>query len=202
MSDTSHDALGMWEFSSVPSGVGCADAIAKGSPVARIVTGTMQPGHYLVVVTGDPASVEVANDIVAGAQQTSLIDSLFLADVASDVARSLFEPTSSVNAGGEAVGVVETSTVAGAVNAADAALKHAHVSLASLQLADGLGGRAYFIVDGDVGAVQAAVAASIDRAGALVRDSVVIAQLTPELRVDLNAGSTFRDVLRSHRAPS
>jgi len=190
----------MWEFSSVPSGVACADAIAKGAPVARLVTGTAQPGKYLVVVTGDPASVEVANDIATAGPQTSLLDSLFLADIATDVALSLFDPSNSVETSGEAVGVVETSTVAAAVNAADAALKHAHVSLASLQLADGLGGRAYFIVDGDIGEVQAAVEASIDRSGALVSDSVVIAQLTPELRVDLNAGSTFADVLGSHGA--
>lgn len=192
----------MWEFSSIPSGVECADAIAKGAPVARLVTGTIQPGKYLVVATGDPASVEVANDIVIGTPRIALIDSLVLADIAPSVARSLFEPTTSVHAGGEAVGVVETSTVAGGVNAADAAVKHAHVSLASLRLADGLGGKAHFIVDGDIGEVQAAVEASIDRAGALIIDSVVITQLTSELRADLNAGSSFGETLRSHQVPS
>lgn len=197
-----HSAFGMWEFSSVPSGVACADAIAKGAPVARLVTGTVQPGKYIVVVTGDPGSVEVAHDIATGSPPISLLDSLFLADIATDVALSLFEPSKSVETNGEAVGVVETSTVGAAVNAADAALKHARVSLASLRLADGLGGSAYFIVDGDIGEVQAAVEASIDRAGALVTDSVVIAQLTSELRADLNAGSRFFDVLRSHQASS
>jgi len=192
----------MWEFSSVPSGIDCADAIAKGAPVARLVTGTTQPGKYLVVATGDPASVEVANDIAVGIPRAALVDSLYLADIDAGVARSLFEPSPTVNAAGEAVGVVETSTVAAGVDAADAALKHAHVSLASLRLADGLGGRAYFIVDGEIGEVQAAVEASIDRAGDLIRDSVVIPQLTSELRADLNSGSSFGEVLRLHQASS
>jgi len=195
-------AFGMWEFSSIPSGIHCADEIAKGAPVASLLTGTTHPGKYLVVATGDPASVEVATDIVVGTPRPSLLDSLFLADIAPDVARSLFDVSGSVRAAGEAVGVVETSTVAAGVNAADAALKHADVSLASLRLADGLGGKAYFIVDGDIGEVQAAVEASIDRAGALINDSVVITQLTSELRADLNAGSRFAEVLRSHQASS
>jgi len=197
-----HSAFGMWEFSSIPSGIHCADEIAKGAPVASLLTGTSHPGKYLVVATGDPASVEVATDIVVGTPRPSLLDSLFLADIATEVARSLFEVSGSVSAVGEAVGVVETSTVAAGVNAADAALKHAHVSLASLRLADGLGGKAYFIVDGEVGEVQAAVEASIDRAGDLINDSVVITQLTSELREDLNAGSSFAEVLRSHQASS
>ena len=148
MSDTQHDALGMWEFGSVPSGIECADAIAKGAPVAHLVTGTVQPGKYLVVAMGDPASVEVANDIVTDAPRPSLLDSLFLADIASDVARALFDVSPSVSAGGEAIGVVETSTVASGVDAADAAVKHAHVSLASLRLADGIGGEVV-VVDRD-----------------------------------------------------
>jgi len=165
------------------------------------MTGSTHPGKYLVLVTGDPASVEVASDIAADTPRVSLVDALVLADIAPEVARAVFEPPS-VSAPGEAVGVVETSTVAGGIDAADAALKHAHVSLASLRLADGLGGKAYFMVDGQIGEVQAAVEASIDRAGALVNDSVVITQLAPELRADLELASTFADVLRTHKVGS
>jgi microcompartment protein CcmL/EutN len=186
-------AIGIWEFSSVPAGVECADAIIKGAPVDSISTGTTHPGKYVVLVTGDTASVEVAGDIVTEQVRPSLIDSVFLADVALAVAEALLGPERPVSLVAEAVGVVETVSVAAGVNAADAAVKHAHVSLSGLRLADGLGGKAYFIVDGTVGEVDAAVEAANERSGEAVIDSVVIAQLTPELRADLEAATRFAD---------
>ena len=186
-------AIGIWEFSSVPAGIECADAIIKGAPVDSISTGTTHPGKYVVLVTGDTASVEVAGDIVTERVRPSLIDSVFLADAALAVAEALLGPERPVSLVAEAVGVVETVSVAAGVNAADAAVKHANVSLSGLRLADGLGGKAYFIVDGTVGEVAAAVEAANDRSGEAVIDSVVIAQLTPELRIDLEAAARFAD---------
>lgn len=186
-------ALGIWEFSSIPAGIECADAIIKGAPVDSISTGTTHPGKYVVLVTGDTASVEVAGDIVTEWVRPSLIDSVFLPDIAPDVAAALLGPERPVSLDAEAVGVVETFSVSAGVDAADAAVKHAHVALSGLHLADGLGGKAYFIVDGTVGEVDAAVEAAIDRSGEAVTDSVVIAQLTPELRIDLEAATRFAD---------
>ena len=186
-------ALGVWEFSSVPAGIECADAIVKGAPVDSIRTGTTHPGKYIVLVTGDTASVAVAGDIVSERDRSSLIDAVFLPDIANAVADVLLGPEQPVTLDAEAVGVVETSTVAAGIDAADAAVKHANVSLSGLRLADGLGGKAYFMVDGTVGEVDAAVEAANDRSGEAVTDSVVIAQLTPELRVELEAATRFAD---------
>jgi microcompartment protein CcmL/EutN len=191
-------ALGIWEFSSVPAGIECADAIVKGAPVDSISTGTTHPGKYVVLVTGDTASVDVAGDIVAERARPSLIDSVFLPDVAASVAAALLGPEQPVSLDAEAVGVVETSSIAAAINAADAAVKHAHVSLSGLRIADGLGGKAYFVVDGTVGEVDAAVEAANDRSGEAVTDSVVIAQLTPELRIDLEAAARFVDRIATY----
>ncbi|GMR02529.1 MAG: BMC domain-containing protein [Acidimicrobiia bacterium] len=199
MSDVSRSpALGLWEFSSVPAGIECADAIVKGAPIEAIYTGTTHPGKYVVLVTGDTASVEVAGDIVRDRPRASLIDSVFLPDIAQVVVGSLLAPERHAQMEAEAVGVVETATVAAGIDAADAAVKHADVALSGLRLADGLGGKAYFIVDGTVGEVQAAVAAANDRSGDAVTDSVVIPQLTPELRDDIEAASRFIDRVGAH----
>jgi hypothetical protein len=149
-------------------------------------------------VTGDTASVAVAGDIVSERDRPSLIDTVFLPDIANAVSDALFGPERRVTLDAEAVGVVETSTVAAGIDAADAAVKHANVLLSGLRLADGLGGKAYFIVDGTVGEVDAAVEAANDRSGEAVTDSVVIAQLTPELRVELEAATRFADRVANH----
>ncbi len=198
MSDTSTPAIGLWEFTSIPAGIECADAIIKGAPVATVLTGTTHPGKYVVLAIGDTASVEVATDIVGDVPRPSLVDSVFLPDVATAVARSLVEPHAALGTREEAVGVVETATIAAGIEAADAAVKHADVSLAGLRLADGLGGKAYFIVDGTVGEVQAALEAAAARCGTRISDSVIIPQLTPELREDLEAAAHFVDRLVAH----
>jgi microcompartment protein CcmL/EutN len=90
----------------------------------------------------------------------------------------------------QAVGVVETSTVAAVIRAADAAAKTAVVDLLELRMAKGLGGKGYVTFTGDVGSVQVGVAAAASAAegdGALVATAVIPAphpDLWPKLRRD------------------
>lgn len=193
MSDVnrSSPAIGLWEFESVAEGVSVADAIAKGAPVAKITTGTVHPGKYLVLVAGDTASVAVAVDIVVDAAPDTLVDDVFLADIAPAVATAVVSPDVGAPPTSDAVGIVETISVAAAIEAADAAVKEADVSLGTLRLADGLGGKAFFIVDGTIGDVESSVSAAIDRCGSRVIATTVIPQITDEIRADLASSSTF-----------
>ena len=78
---------------------------------------------------------------------------------------------------------METFSAASAILAADAAVKAAAVDLAEVRLAMGLGGKAFFVVTGDVGPVEmsvAAAAAQAGQAGLLVR-RVIIPSLSPQL---------------------
>ncbi|MEN8239268.1 MAG: BMC domain-containing protein, partial [Actinomycetota bacterium] len=63
-------------------------------------------------------------------------------------------------------------------------------------------GKAYFVVEGVVGEVDAAVEAGVMRAGERLVASVVIPQLTDELRSDLAASAGFLDRVRAHRPDS
>lgn len=191
-------AVAVWEFDSIVVGIDCADQIGKGSPVASLMTGTTHPGKYVVLVGGDTASVQVARDIVA-AMDVVPIDTRFLPDVARAVADALTGgelPT--VEASGEALGVVETATVSAGIDAADAAVKAASVTLAGIRIADGIGGKAYLVVEGVVGEVEAAVEAAVERAHPHLIASVVIPQLADDLRRDLATSARFRDRIRAH----
>ncbi len=198
MSDQRSPAIALWEFSSIVEGVNAADAIAKGAPIALLFTGTTHPGKYVVLVAGDTASVEVATIIVADLS-VKLIDEVFLADIDPSVADAMVSSETSAPTSAEAVGLVETSTVASGVDAADAAVKAADVELAALRMADGIDGKAYLVVEGTVGEVEAAVEAGVARAGSKLVASVVIPQLTDDLREDLAASSRFLDRARAHR---
>lgn len=194
MSDTrrSAPAIGLWEFDSVAEGVFIADAIAKHAPVASITTGTTQPGHYLVLVAGDTASVDVAVDVVRDASPSTLLDHVYLPDIAPSVAEALVAGSEPGAPHGEAAGIVETTTVAAAIVAADAAVKDADVNISTLRLADGLGGKGFFIVDGPIGEVNSSVAAAEEVAGDRLVGTRIITQLTDEIRADLSISSIFR----------
>ncbi len=199
MSEQRSPAIAIWEFVSIVEGVNAADAIAKGSPIDLLYTGTTHPGKYVVLVAGDTASVDVATNIVSGIE-VDLIDHVFLPDVASTVVDAMVSSDTAAPTESDAVGLVETDTISAGVNAADAAVKAADVSLAALRMADGINGKAYFVVEGVVGDVDAAVEAGVERAGSHVVASVVIPSLTDELRVDLGASARFLDRVRAHRS--
>lgn len=201
MSDTKRTApsVSLWEFGSIAEGVYIADLVAKGSPVDAITTGTTQPGKYLVLVAGDTASVDVANGIVQDAEPDTLLDHVFLPDIAPAVAETLVSASVSAIVEGESVGIVETTSVAAAIASADAAVKDADVRLCGLRMADGLGGKGVFFIDGTVGEVMSSVAAAVDRAGNQIVRSVVIPQLTEEIRVDLSVSTGFGDTVTAGR---
>ncbi len=189
-------AVSVWEFSSIVDGIHAADAIAKGSPVSHLLTGTTHPGRYIVLVAGDVASVVVARDIVADLGVVT-VDDRFLPDIAPPVVSAVTTDATAAQAKGEAIGVVETTSVSSIIDAADAAVKAADVVLSGLRMADGIGGKAYLVVDGTVGEVGAAIEAATDRAGGQLLASIVIPQLTEELRADLAASASFIERVRS-----
>lgn len=191
--------MGLWEFDSIAEGITVADAIAKNAPITMITTGTTQPGRYLVLVSGDSASVLVAAEVVSDAAPTTLIDHVFLPDIDPAVANAVVAGSLGTPSTAEAVGIVETSSVAAAIEGADAALKNADVTLAALRLADGLGGKAFFIVDGTTGEVLSSVAAAVDQCGTRVVGSTVIPQLTDEIRADLASSTLFRVTLTGEK---
>lgn len=188
-------AIGLLEFDSVLAGIIAGDAMAKSSPVAALYAGTVHPGRYLVLVGGDTAAVDVA--IEAG-DSDAVLDSLFLPDVHPEVLAAITTLDVGCVVEGDALGILETSSSATAIVAADAGVKAAHVSLAALRLADDLGGTAYCLFTGIVADVEVAIESAL--ADTEHRDSRVqgdvISQLHREMRDNLAADLRFNHHLR------
>ena len=179
-------ALALLEFTSIAAGIAAGDAMVKHAPVAAIQTGTVQPGHYLVLVTGDVASVEEA--VKAGREmgRETLRDQVFLPNVHPDVVRALGGQRQ-VPAG-DALGIVETVAVAAAIGAGDAGIKGAEVDLIQIRLADGLGGKGLVFFTGLVSDVEAAVEIAATAAQPHLLRQVVISQLHPDMRPNVHLG--------------
>ena len=192
-------AVALMEFSSIAWGIVAGDAIVKAAPVGSIYAGTVHPGKYLVLVGGDTASVEEALAAGTSAGGSAVVDSMFLPDVHPDVISALRSSAASAAFTGEALGILETSTVAAVLDATDAGVKAARVDLIAVRLADGLGGKGYALFSGALAEVDAAVSAAVARVepvGALLEHRV-IAQLHAEMAENLLADLQFMALVRS-----
>lgn len=190
-------AVGLLELESIALGIQAGDAMVKRAPVEVTYAGTVHPGKYVVLVGGEVADVEEA--LAAGREvaSTALVDEIFLPDVHPRVVAALGGLRR--GAGGEALGVVETRTVAAIVGAADRGVKGARVDLREIRLADGLGGKAYCLFQGVVADVEAAVelaVAGLARPELLVA-RVVIPRFHDEMLTNLEAAPELLPRLRS-----
>jgi len=183
-------AIGLFEFDSVAAGIAAADAMVKRAPIGDLVTGSVQPGRYLVLVAGDVASVEEAMEAGRETSAGSLIAEIVLHDVHQGVAAALRGER--IPGPVEALGVIETGSVAPLLAAADAGLKGAAVDLLEVNVADGLGGKAYLLFGGAVSDVEAAVSIGTSRVDVSeLVGAVVIPQLHEELGDNLTHHGRF-----------
>lgn len=188
-------ALALLEFDSIAAGIVAGDAMVKRAPLDLIKAGTVQPGKYLVLIGGPVGDVEEAIDAAQRAEADALIDIVFLPDVHPDVVAAVAGARQTGE--GEGLGIIETTTVAAIIQAADAGVKGAHVTLRELRMADGLGGKGYLLFGGAVADVEAAVAIGSARVSSeLIRESV-ISQLHPEMFENLTADGRFKRLVRS-----
>jgi microcompartment protein CcmL/EutN len=184
-------ALALLEFHSLAAGIEAGDAMVKRAPVEQLLTGSIQPGYYLALVVGEVADVNEAIDAGLAAAGDYLRDRLLLPNVHPGVVAALRGERATGAA--EALGIVETASVAAAIRAADAGLKGAEVELNQLRLGDGLGGKGLALFGGRVTDVEAAVAIGGDSVAAQVVRRAVIAQLHGEMWVNVNGSGRFGD---------
>jgi microcompartment protein CcmL/EutN len=175
------NAIGLIELSSIAAGMQAADMMLKTSAIDLILSRTICAGKYMVLVGGDIASVQAA---VATAEERlveSLIDSFVIPNVHPDLFPALGGTNEVVEL--EALGILESFSVASLIEGADAACKAAQVQMIELRLAMALGGKAFCTLTGDVAAVTSAVEAGAQAIGekGLLVNKVVIPNARQEL---------------------
>ena len=187
-------AVALLELDSIAVGIAAGDAMAKRAPIDVLHAGTVHPGRFLVLVGGAVADVEEA--LAAGCEvgEGSVLDVVLLPAIDPQVVDAL---RGTRRAGqGEALGVIETATVASVIDAADAGVKGAQVRLMELRIADDLGGKAYALFDGRVADVEAAVEQGLHRIAAADRPAGrvvgrVVSRLHGVMRANLEGDARF-----------
>jgi microcompartment protein CcmL/EutN len=175
------NSIGLIELGSIAAGLQVCDAMLKTAQVELVLARSICSGKYMVMVRGEVAAV--ASSVAAGTRigGVSVIDTFVIPNVDESVFPAI-SGTTKIEAL-EALGILESFSVASLIEAADAAVKAANVRLIEVRLAMALGGKAFLTLTGNVAAVQSAVDAGaqvIAQKGLLV-NKVVIPSPRPEL---------------------
>ncbi len=180
-------ALGMIEYKSVARGIFACDAMVKKAPVRIIETHAVCPGKYITIICGEVADVEEAMNAGLAAGKDMVVADLFLPQVHPSIIPAMSGTTHIDQFG--AVGIIESFSVATLVRAADIAAKATAIQLVELRLANGLGGKAYFVMTG----TQADVEESLALAKVYVKSEGLLAgcELIPSPHPDLLAKGLY-----------
>ncbi len=180
-----YNSLGLIELTSIAAGFQSCDAMLKAASVDLVLSRSICSGKYMVMVRGDVGAVQAAVSAGTSAGHFSVIDSFVIPNLHESVFPAI-SGASKVETM-EALGIVESFSVASLIEGADAAVKAANVQLIEIRLAMALGGKAFVTMTGNVAAVQAAVDAGaqvVGQKGMLV-NKVVIPHPRPELLTEM-----------------
>jgi microcompartment protein CcmL/EutN len=175
------EAIGLVELQSIAWGMDVADVMVKVAPVEFVDTFMVSPGKYVVLVHGDPTSVRTSVEAGRQAAPEQVLDWLLIPFVHPQVFPAINDESAAASIG--ALGLVETSSVASGIVAADRAAKAASVQLLRLYLGRGIGGKSILLLCGALADVQAAVAAASARAAAAGR--LAATRIIPQPHADV-----------------
>lgn len=185
-----YPAIALLELSSIAQGALTGDAMAKKAPIEMLRSGTVQPGKYLVLIGGTVAAVEESFHEGVRIAGDRLADRVFLPEVHRQVHDAMLGARRVESY--DALGVIETSTVAAIIHAADSGAKGAEVNVMEIRLADGMHGKGIVLFTGRVADVQAAVEIGV---GVLAEHPCEVCQtVIPSLHDEM-----VRDVLETTR---
>ena len=175
------NSVGLIELSSIAAGFEVCDAMLKTADVDLILARTICSGKYMVLVRGDVAAVR--SSVAAGSQagDFSIIDTFVIPNLDESIFPAI-SGTTKIEAL-EALGIIESFSVASLIEGADAAVKAANVKLIEIRLAMARGGKAFVSLTGSVADVRSAVeaGAALIAAKGLLVNKVVIPQPRSEL---------------------
>lgn len=166
-------SLGLVETKTIACGIELADIMVKCAQVELLRAKTICSGRFMILVAGDRASV---GEAIATAQEaeTRLHALHLLSKVSEQVLAALSHHDREPFNPHDAIAVIECRNVISGISAADAAIKASGVRLAKLALGQGINGKSYFVLGGELASVETGAEAAKEALGKNILDRVII----------------------------
>lgn len=176
-------AIALIEFADIAVGTRATDALVKKAAVSLIRAGTLHPGKFAALFGGSVAETEEAYVEALRVGAASVLDRVLLPDVHEQVQAAILGRVGEWNA--DTLGIIETPTMAAVIEAADAGVKGANVTVVRIRLGDGLHGKGLAHFAGEQADVEAAVEIGAGRIAH--RGQTVCTTVIPRCAADLRA---------------
>lgn len=159
-------AIGIIELSSITKGYQVQDAVLKATNTEKLVSRSICPGKYFIVIGGDVADIEIAISIAQETGGYAIVNVSSIPNLDPQVFPAItgsIEMESSGN--GTKVGallIIETFSVVSAIKAADFAAKEADLNIRRIHVAMAIGGKGLVVITGEISALEAAAVPAIE----------------------------------------
>ena len=158
-----NDALGVLEFSSIPSGYRTYNRIIKDVEVDVLRDIIIAPGKLVIMFGGSYGAVSHALEWAIGSSAEGILDYSLIGNVNADLAGFLAGGVSDGPGGGAAytdIGVIEADTVAAGIEKANSVLHGTPVGLTAINYSVEMHGKCLIVIGGSISAVSAALEAA------------------------------------------
>ncbi len=147
------DSIGLLEFKRIASGIEASNQMLKAADVKLIQARYICPGKYIVLIAGDVSAVK--SSLAAGVNTASkdLLKKLLISKVDKSLIDLIQNEKTKIDEF-NALGVLEYSSIASGIIAADAALKAAEIELVKIVLGMRTGGKSLIIFTGSIEACR------------------------------------------------
>ena len=166
--------IAVMEFKSIPAGIQVTDSIIKAAQVNLLLSTTLCPGKYLTVVEGELDALDTSRKVAESEGGRHLFSCEVIGGIDMRVIDAIAGRVSPLPLG--AVGIVESLQMAPLINSADIAVDTAEVEFMDFRLARGCGVNSFYVITGQLSAVQEAVgqaSAFLAEKGAMIADKII-----------------------------
>ncbi len=168
-------AISVLEFTSITRGLFVVDVVAKKADVKILWAEALSHGKFVLLFTGGVGEVEESYTAALEASGDLLVENVFIPQVTGELGPAIGGESQTPDAD-HAVGMLESSSIAAAVEAADLVLKTAPLTMNRFRLGRGIGGKSYFVFSGLLEDVQAGLEVGVERLesyGALIGSELI-----------------------------
>lgn len=152
-------SIGIIETRSIAFGYEIADKLLKDYDVELLQCKTKCPGKFIIIICSDTQNVNDA--IISIKRHKNLIGNLLISDAHQKLIDGLKNKFDTYKSG--AIGIVESLDIVTGINSLNKILKNNNVNLLKLNLSIMIGGKCYFIINGDLSSVEQAIFGGIDK---------------------------------------
>jgi microcompartment protein CcmL/EutN len=147
------------EFKSIAKGMIVTDAMLKAAQVNLLLATTLCPGKYLAIVSGETSAVEKSIEVADRLGGRDVFSSFVVSAINSEIIDAI---SGKIDASLEdSIGIIESLHMANIINAADISLDSAEVKIVEFRLGKGCGVNSFYIITGQLAAVEEAVKNSV-----------------------------------------